>query len=109
VLRDAEIMAVTAPALCEFAWVLIRGYCRAAGEVIGMIRSLLESAAVRTDRPAIEARPAMLAAGGDFADGIVAFESRRLGGVVFTELRPHGGRIDCHDRRRDAREAGRWR
>ena len=46
-----------------------------------MIRSLLESAAVRVDRPAIEAGPAMLAAGGDFADGVVAFESRRLGGV----------------------------
>jgi hypothetical protein len=51
----------------------------------------------------------MLAAGGEFADGVVAFESRRLGGVVFTQLRPHGGRIDCRDRRRDAREAGRWR
>ena len=36
------------------------------------------------DRPAIEAGPAMLAAGGDFADGVIAFESRRLDGVVFT-------------------------
>jgi len=26
----------------------------------------------------------MLAAGGDFADGVIAFESRRLDGVVFT-------------------------
>jgi hypothetical protein len=53
--RDAEIIAVTVPALREFAWVLIRGYRRAAGEVISMVRSLLESAAVRVDRPAIEA------------------------------------------------------
>ena len=87
----------------------MRGYRRAAGEVISMIRSLFESAAVRVDRPAIEAGPAMLAAGGDFADGVIAFESRRLDGVVFTELRPHGGRIDCSDRQRDAKEAGRWR
>ena len=36
------------------------------------------------DRPAIEAGPAMLAAGGDFADGVIAFESRRLDGVVVT-------------------------
>ena len=36
------------------------------------------------DRPAIEAGPAMLAAGDDFADGVIAFESRRLDGVVFT-------------------------
>ena len=61
------------------------------------------------DWPAIEARLAMLAAGGDFADGVIAFESRRLDGVVFTQLRPHGGRIDCSDRRRDAKKAGRWR
>lgn len=39
-----------------------------------MIRSLLESAAVRVDRPAIEAGLAMLVAGGDFADGVIAFE-----------------------------------
>jgi hypothetical protein len=51
----------------------------------------------------------MLAAGGDFAEGVVAFESRRLGGVVFTQLRPHGGRIDCRNPQRDASEAGRWR
>ena len=36
------------------------------------------------DWPAIEAGPAMLAASGDFADGVIAFESRRLDGVVFT-------------------------
>ena len=86
VLRDAEIIAVTVPALCEFAWVLMRGYRRAAGEVISMIRSLLESAAVRVDTPAIEAGPAMLAAGGDFADGVIAFEGRRLGGEVFASF-----------------------
>ena len=86
VLRDAEIIAVTVPALCEFAWVLMRGYRRAAGEVISMIRSLLESAAVRVDRPAIEAGLAMLAAGGDFADGVIAFEGRRLGGEVFASF-----------------------
>ena len=31
VLRNAEIIAGTVPALCEFAWVLMRGYGRAAG------------------------------------------------------------------------------
>jgi hypothetical protein len=51
-----------------------------------MIRSLTESAAVRVDRPAIEAGRAMLAAGGDFADGVIAFEGRRLGGEVFASF-----------------------
>ena len=50
--RDAEIIAATVPALCEFAWVLMRGCRRATGEVISMIRSFLASAAVRVDRPA---------------------------------------------------------
>ena len=83
VLRDAEIIAVTVPALCEFAWVLTRGYRRPAREVLGMIRSLIESATVRVDRPVVEAGLAILEAGGDFADGVIAFEGRRLGGEVF--------------------------
>ena len=86
VLRDAEIIAVTVPVLCEFAWVLMRGYRRPAREVLGMIRSLIESATVRVDRPAVEAGLAILEAGGDFADGVIAFEGRRLGGEVFTSF-----------------------
>jgi len=38
------------------------------------------------DWPAIEARLAMLAAGGDFADGAIAFEGRRRGGEVFASF-----------------------
>lgn len=85
-LRDAELIAVTLPALCEFVWVLTRGYRRAASEVLGMIRSLLDSATVQVDRPAVEAGLVMLEAGGDFADGVIAFEGRRLGGSVFTSF-----------------------
>ena len=51
-----------------------------------MIRSLLESVAVRVDRPAIEAGLAMRAGGGDFADGVIAFEGRRLAGEVFASF-----------------------
>jgi hypothetical protein len=38
------------------------------------------------DRPAVEAGLAVLAAGGDFADGVIAFDGRRLGGSVFTSF-----------------------
>lgn len=86
VLRDAELVAVTLPTLCEFVWVLARGYKREAREIIEAIRRLVESATVRADRPAVDAGLAVLEAGGDFADGVIAFEGRRLGGMVFTSF-----------------------
>jgi predicted nucleic-acid-binding protein len=63
-LRDAEIVAVTLPALCEFVWVLARGYRREVGEIIGAIRHLVDSATVSTDRPAVDVGLAVMAAGG---------------------------------------------
>ena len=85
-LRDADVIAVTLPALCEFAWVLGRGYKWAAPDVVGFIVTLLGSPSMRVDRAAAEAGLAMLAAGGDFADGVIAFEGRRLGGEVFASF-----------------------
>jgi predicted nucleic-acid-binding protein len=83
---EAELVAVTLPALCEFVWVLMRGYKRNAAEVAAGIRRLVESASVVVDRPAVEAGLAILERGGDFADGIIAFEGRRAGGRVFTSF-----------------------
>jgi predicted nucleic-acid-binding protein len=85
-LRDAPIIAVALPALCEFAWVLGRGYRRTATEIRGFIRTLLASPSVRADRPAAEAGLATLAAGGDFADGVIAYEGCRLGGATFVSF-----------------------
>jgi predicted nucleic-acid-binding protein len=86
VLRDAEIVAVTLPTLCEFAWVLSRGYKRSATEIAAAMRHLVGSASVATDRPAVDAGLAMLEAGGDFADGVIVFEGQRLGGEVFVSF-----------------------
>ncbi len=85
-LRDAEIVAVPLPALCEFVWVLARGYKRSASEIAQAIRLLISSETVRTDRGAVEAGLRSLEAGGDFADGVVAFEGRRLGGSRFVSF-----------------------
>lgn len=85
-LREAEFIAVTLPALCEFAWVLGRGYRWAALQTFGFIRTLLGSPNVQVDLPAVEAGLAMLAAGGDFADGVIDFDGRRLGGDVFASF-----------------------
>jgi predicted nucleic-acid-binding protein len=85
-LRDAEIVVLTLPALCELVWVLSRGYRRAAKDIAAAIRKLAASATVRADRPALEAGLVLLEAGGDFADGVIAFEGRRLGGEVFASV-----------------------
>jgi predicted nucleic acid-binding protein len=54
-LNRAAVIAVPLPVLCEFAWVVARGYRRRAAEILAMIRSLLASATVQVDRPAVEA------------------------------------------------------
>ncbi len=82
----SEIVAVTLPALCEFVWVLARGYRREAREIIGAIRHLVDSATVSADRPAVDVGLAVMAGGGDFADGVIAFEGRRLGGTFFASF-----------------------
>lgn len=82
-LREADSVAVTMVTLCEFAWVLLRTYKKPPREVSMAIRQLLTISSVAVDRPAVDAGLAILEAGGDFADGVIAFEGRRLGGEVF--------------------------
>jgi predicted nucleic-acid-binding protein len=86
VLREAELVAVTLPTLCEFVWVLARGYGVEVGAIATAIRRLVDSASVQADRPAVDAGLAVFEAGGDFADGVIAFEGRRLGGQVFASF-----------------------
>lgn len=86
VLRDAELIAVTLPCLCEFVWVLRRIYEFSAADVAAAIRALLSVANVEVNRPAVEAGLSLLEAGGDFADGIIAFEGNWLGGESFVSF-----------------------
>lgn len=83
VLREASLVAVTVPALCEFVWVLTRGYKRSAAETAAVIRELLGSPATIADRSVVEAGLAFLDLGGDFADGAIAHAGRLQGGEVF--------------------------
>lgn len=86
VTERAELVAVPTPALCELVWVLRRGYRRTDGQIAQALRRLLASPKIRTDRVSAEAGLAALDAGGDFADGCIAAEGRRLGGTVFTSF-----------------------
>ncbi len=85
-LQQAEIVALTIPTLREFVWVLARPYKRDKPDIARAVRQLIDSDTVQTDRPAVEAGLAMLEAGGDFADGVIAFDGRRLGGAVFVSF-----------------------
>ncbi|MGA0588068.1 type II toxin-antitoxin system VapC family toxin [Dyella sp. KRB-257] len=85
-LTDADLVAVALPCLCEFVWVLRRVYGFTAADVSGAIRALLDAANTETNRPAAEAGLVILEAGGDFADGVIAFEGQWLGGETFVSF-----------------------
>ncbi len=85
-LRGAVLVAVTPACLCEFVRVLSRGYGIAQADIGEAIRRLIDSANVEADRPAIEAGLAVLEAGGDFADGVIAHEGAGLGGAAFASF-----------------------
>lgn len=82
-LTEADLIAVALPCLCEFVWVLRRVYGFSNADAARAIRALLATRNVETNRPAVDAGLAMLEAGGDFADGVIAYEGRWLGGDTF--------------------------
>ena len=85
-LREATIVAVTLPCLCEFVWVLRSVYTFKTDAIATAIRALLTSNNVQVNRPAIEAGLHMLEAGGDFADGVIAHEGKWLGGGLYVSF-----------------------
>lgn len=82
----AELIAMPLVALCEFVWVSRSAYRRPSREIADVIRTWLISPTVRLDRAAVEAGLAVLDTGGDFADGVIAFAGRQLGGAVFASF-----------------------
>ena len=92
-LANADVIALTLPALCEFVWVLARGYKIPLIDIAEAIRRLLNSANVVANRPAVEAGLAMLDAGGDFADGVIAYEGRWLGAESFVSFDKSGVKL----------------
>lgn len=79
-LDKASVVAIAMPTLCEFAWVLRRSYRHAPRAIAAAIRALMQADNVMTDRQTLEDGLAMLDAGGDFADGVIASQGRLLGG-----------------------------
>jgi predicted nucleic-acid-binding protein len=85
-LKNADVVALAMPALCELAWVLSQGYKISPRDIAEAIRRLMNGANVVVNRPAAEAGLALLDAGGDFADGVIAYEGSWLGADSFVSF-----------------------
>jgi len=88
-MQEAELIAVPVPVLCEFVWVLRRGYKKSVSDISKAIQRLTKSANVVVNRPAVEAGLSVLDAGGDFADGVIAYEGNWLGAEEFVSFGAH--------------------
>jgi predicted nucleic-acid-binding protein len=85
-LAEADVIALALPALCELVWVLARGYKIHSADIAEAIQRLTNAANVVVNRPAVNAGLAILNAGGDFADGVIAYEGRWLGADAFVSF-----------------------
>lgn len=85
-LKEAELIAVTLPCLCEFVWVLHRVYEFGQKDIVSALEALLNAHNVSVNRPAVDAGLSVLTAGGDFADGLIAYEGNWLGGETFVSF-----------------------
>lgn len=83
ILEEAELVAVSVHALCEVAWVLDRRYGSQRADIAVAIRGVLDIRNVIANRPVIEAGLRILEDGGDFADGVIAFDGQWLGAETF--------------------------
>lgn len=82
-LSECRTAVVPIVVFCEFVWVSNTSYKSPRAAIAASIRGLIADPKIACDRQAVEAGLDMLDAGGDFADGIIAFEGRRLGGTTF--------------------------
>jgi predicted nucleic-acid-binding protein len=85
-LRNSELVAISLPCLCELVWVLHSIYNFGRDEIAESIEVLLDAENVVVNRLAADAGLAVLKAGGDFADGAIAWEGRWLGGETFVSF-----------------------
>ncbi len=85
-LESADMVAVSLQSLCELVWVLGRRYGVSRSDIGVAIRRLMETRNVVLNRPAVELGLSMLEAGGDFADGVIAYDGAFLGAETFVSF-----------------------
>ena len=85
-MKSAELIAIPLTCLCEFVWVLRRVYGFEPKDILLALNALLDAENVFVNRPAVDAGLEVLKAGGDFADGVIAYEGRWLGGETLVSF-----------------------
>ncbi len=65
---------------------LSHGYKHSSSNIAEAIRRLINGANAVVNQPAVEAGMAMLNVGGDFADGVIAYEGNWLGADTFVSF-----------------------
>lgn len=85
-MENATLIAISVHSLCELAWVLGGKYDMPRNDIAASIRSLVAAENVVVNQPAVAAGLAILDAGGDFADGVIAFDGQWLGGETFVSF-----------------------
>ena len=85
-LEKASLIAIPIPVLCELVWTMRRFQRHSPDETARAIEALLDVTTVVTDRPVVEAGLSILRAGGDFADGTIAWQGAAMGGEVLASF-----------------------
>jgi predicted nucleic-acid-binding protein len=86
ILKGADPAIVGRHALCEFIWVLRHTYRFRKTEIAAALLSLLNAKNIVVDDSAVAAGFDAMEAGADFADGVIAYEGRWLGGETFVSF-----------------------
>jgi predicted nucleic-acid-binding protein len=67
-------------------WLLRQHYKMSKAEIVKVIHGFLETDNVITDTSAVQAGLKAMESGADFADGVIAYEGRWLGGETFVSF-----------------------
>ncbi|HBS32465.1 MAG TPA: VapC toxin family PIN domain ribonuclease, partial [Parvularcula sp.] len=87
-LDEASEVVISTPALCETVWALMKVYRWGSADVLATIQQLIEGANVSVDREAVDFGLRVMGKGADFADGMIAYDGARSGGIYVTFDRP---------------------
>jgi predicted nucleic-acid-binding protein len=83
---EADAVIVSRHALCEMVWVLRQTYHFSRAETAGAIHKLRGIRNVVLDTGAVDSGLGAMEEGADFADGVIAYEGKWLGGDTFVSF-----------------------
>lgn len=92
-LSEADIVVFSIVALCELVWTLRSQYRWRTAEIAAAIRTLIDDPRAELDRDLARKGVAMLDAGGDFADGVIAADGRRRADATFATFDKQAARL----------------